>query len=404
MSKTAKLDALRDKISGQVTCISDVKDIDYRKTLLQWRCIQGHRFTSSAHAIQGRLLFHVRTGAEPTSESICPECISLRLEREAAERSAIYLKECIEWGTHSGIRCVSKEVLKAGAPVEWRCTQGHEWPMSLAAAQKWGGEFACPVCNDSTGLQHEPNNIKKTTFGTVAHRLSDEGFHLSTIADVMGRRTYELAYCYERYNPRNGRLDLQEDEMKNVNVHVAALYTRLRSQLAVHTPTLSDVDAIKVAACLVAMKLMDMKATMKEIKEAFGDNYKQIDYWISVIFPRYEKLEEIKTDARVIKHMEELCAKTKHLFIDIENPLSDLEKIKRTDHFRIAVICLLKKHEQSGLVSKADIIKRFKINYKTLGMWTKRINHKLNIGQLNVSEEIEKIQAAIESALLAKAA
>lgn len=404
MRSKTKLEILCDRISEHVGCVSDVSDFDFRKSLLDWQCIHGHIFTSSAHSVQGRMLFHIRSGAEATSESMCPVCIKQRVAREASEKSAQYLNECKQWGLTAGIKCLSTEVPKTGVQVQWQCEYGHEWAMTLEMAKSWGGANVCPVCNDHSELYGEQQSLQKAVMGTVAHRLREEGFNLSSIADAMGRRPYELAYCFERYSPDLVRYELSDGEIQKYAIYVESIHKRIHCQLKAIAPKLTDDEVIKCSACLVALELMRVNATMKEIKESFGDNYKQVDYWLSVIFPRYKNINDLMADERIIKHMNDLLVKSKHLLIDVEDPFSDMEKLKRTDHFRIAVICLLKKHEATGLVTKADILKRFKVTYKTLEMWAKRINHKINVGQIILTEDIVKIQAAIENELLENAA
>lgn len=404
MTTTGKIEALCGRISEHAKCVSKVRDVDFRKSLLDWQCSRGHTFSSTAHSVQGRMLFHARAGAVLSNESICPICIKQRVSREIHAKATQYLDECRHWGPRLGINCVSQTSPKPASQVQWQCEFGHEWTMTLDMAKSWGRGHVCPECNGMGPLSNELQSVQKAVAGSVAHQLREEGFNLTTIADAMGKRSYELAYCFERYSPDLVHHDIPDSDTEKYANYVHAVHTRIHRHLKEMGPTLTQDEVIKCAACLAAQELMRANTTMKEIKESFGDRYKQIDYWLSTTFPRYKNIPELITDERIVSHMNELLEKSRHLMINIDDPLCDLEKLKRSDQFRVAVICLLKKHEATGLVTKADILRRFKVTYKTLEMWGKRINHGLKVGQIVLNEEIERIQAVIESEFIGNAA
>lgn len=119
-------------------------DYKNRRSMLRWRCADGHEWSTVA--------FNVMSG------SWCPVC---------GGSQKLSISDAIVAAQAKKGRCLSRKYKNARAPLLWECRAGHQWPATLGKIRcgQW-----CPVCR-----QAENAAKLRLTIQEVQQRASAKG-------------------------------------------------------------------------------------------------------------------------------------------------------------------------------------------------------------------------------------
>ncbi|CAB4377457.1 unnamed protein product [Rhizophagus irregularis] len=125
-------------------CLS-TEYVNYKIPLF-WECSNGHKWEAPFQSIKNQ-------------KSWCNKCRSLTLE------------DAIEVGKKQGLQCLSNTYINNRVPLQWRCTEGHEFSRNLTDMKRKKSSY-CPHCNKRA--MHNIEIAKKIAQDQDGYCLSSE--------------------------------------------------------------------------------------------------------------------------------------------------------------------------------------------------------------------------------------
>lgn len=185
-------------------CLS--KDYTNTSTLMHWQCAEGHRWLAILTSVKD-------------NGTWCPTCATV------ARRLGICVAN--EVAAARGGTCLSLQYFNVGEPLQWRCSEGHEWSASLRNV-KYGNTW-CPVCASGRS-ERDIRMIFETIFSDHAFptkrpkflqslgggRLELDGYcaKLSLAFEYNGEQHYKPTHYFNRHSDNRFEMQRARDRRK----------------------------------------------------------------------------------------------------------------------------------------------------------------------------------------------
>lgn len=390
-SKKLTYSDIQDRYGHQIECLSYDRDYETVFSKLDWQCKYGHQFTDSTFSLRYKEIY-------------CPICRNIDKIRKRKQLADKLLHECHKYAKSNGGKCLTEQINNSRSTLRWKCAYNHEWDMTYEYMKNRPKGDWCPVCNRENEGNCKFSTYQRIVIAKVSSMLRGHGYTLENISSALSITLHDLDYCYSRYKSNEQESVLKPKELQTINKKIESEYKKAIA--FIESSNINEVSKelyYKIAASSVAKKLNAENIPITKISTALDINENALYYWVKAILPRYEDQADIINHNDVEKHKKDMLLKTKHLRVNITDPLSDIEKLKKSIEFKVAIVSIIRKYSGDQCLTKADITRCFNIQWSTLSRWEKIISHKIRLGEISLDKHNQALQATIEEHLLSSA-
>ena len=387
---------LKEKYGNQVECLSYDRDYENAFSRLEWRCTHGHQFVASVNSLRNMEIY-------------CPTCRKIHKNHKRQLLMGNRLQECRQYAISKGGECLTEEIANNQSTIRWKCAHNHEWEMTFdyLKNRRTKGDW-CPVCSrefDERARHDSKFSVfQRIVIAKIAPMLRDHGYTLETVSSALSITLYDLEYCCTKYQNAIPEDHLQHEELRALDERVEQQYMEAISLIEKNPSQERESDLyFKIAASSVAKDLIYNQIPLADIADGFGVERGKLYYWIKTLLPRYAENDQVLRNKEVLSQKKTLLAKTNHLVFDRDDPLSDIDRLKKSIEFKVAIVSILGKYNGSRSLTKTDIKRCFNIQWNTLSRWEKTISHKIRLGEIRLEKHNQTLQSTIEAHLLSSA-
>lgn len=377
-----------ERFGEQLTCLTF--NHDYANSIVKWRCHQGHEFEASVNNLRA-------------FEIYCPTC--RKLERTAKRKQALtrLLSECHDYAHERGGSCLTTELSSRQSVVRWECVHGHVWERAFGYMQSEKAKSNwCPVCSrnfdDSEASRGKFSIFQRIVLTKAARKLRDLGFTMKLVSEALNITLSDLGYCYRKYQNTEPESCLQPEELLVLSEKVNSIFEDALSSLANRgEPADTDLHD-KLAASLAAKEITENRIPLGDVAEAFGVERHKLYYWIKTLLPKYNGSETV-AEQSIVDAKAKYIQRASHLSFNRSDPLSDIDKLKRSLDFKVVIVCILNEHSNKRTSMKRQISTLFNLQLSTLSRWEKTISHRMRLGEITKEAKYTELQKTVESFL-----
>lgn len=386
---------MAERFGKQLTCLRFDHDYTNSFSTVNWRCHQGHEFEASVNSLRAFDIY-------------CPTC--RKIERTVKRKQALnrLLNECHDYAHIRGGLCLTTELSSKQSIVRWQCAHGHVWEMAFGYMQSEKAKSNwCPVCSrDFDGYEESRGKFsmfQRIVLTKAACQLRDLGFTMKLVSEALNITLYDLEYCYSKFQNTEPETCLQPDELLVLEEKINSVFEDAISHLAeISGPSDTELHD-KLAASLAAKEITENRIPLAYVAEAFGIERSKLYYWIKTLLPKYSGSGMVSEQA-VVDNKAKYIQRAAHLGFNKGDPLSDIDKLKRSVDFKVVIVCILKDHRDKGTAMKRQISTAFNLQWSTLSRWEKTISHRMRIGEITNDVKYTELQRTVESFLEKKLA